>query len=188
MFSGVDGDEVELPGDTPEIISVYFSPDPGNHRVIAVSFREAFKTPRNVAPIIDSIEHKYPKDITFSIGSKGIGSADRVRCWRYDQRMRLMSKATAGREWGNSYSRPYAFLTNNLPESFYEQRTVALDAGLQSTTDNDNLTSGFGIVLYDESAMYRSVNQSAELFKKFKADQVQKQADSSKDSSAPVKF
>jgi hypothetical protein len=187
-FAGTDGDDIELPGDNPEIVSVYFSLDPGNHRVIAVSLREQFKAPRTVSSIIDSVEHKYPKDITISKDERTHGGSQVLRYWRYDSRMRLMSDAAAKQEWHGEYSQPYVLDSSGLPSQIYESDTVALDAGVNSIRDNNQLTDVFGIVLYDESALYRSLGLSDAFLKKFKADQVQKQADSSKDSSAPVKF
>jgi len=176
-------DTAKLPGDEQERISVYFSADPGNHRVIAISLREKFKTPRTVSSIIGSIEQKYPKDVTSSTNNNG----GPIHFWRYDQRMRLMSNAAAQQEWHGSYSRPFDFDSSNLPSVANEGDAVALDAGVDFNGDNKQFTDAAGIVLYDESALYRYLEQSPALYNNFKAGQVQQQANQSKDS-APVKF
>jgi hypothetical protein len=186
-FAGHDGDDVELPGDEPKMITVYFSLDAANHRVLAVALQQKFKTPRAVSSIIESVENKYPKDITISVDARKRGGTDVLRYWRYDQRMRLMSNTAAKREWHGQYSHPYALGATGLPSQVYESDTVALDAGVDSIRDNNQLTDAFGVVLYDESALYRFLKQSEALLTKFKADQVQQQVDRSK-GSAPVKF
>jgi hypothetical protein len=187
-FAGHDGDSIELPGDDPEMISVCFSLDPGNHRVIAVSLQEQFKTPRTVSSIMDSVDRKYPKDVTTSQDARKRGGTAVLRYWRYDQRMRLMSNTAAEREWHGQYSRPYVLGANSLPSMTYEADRVALDAGVDATSDNNQLTNSFGVVLYDESALYRFLNQSEALLAKFKAELAQQAVDRAKQSSAPVKF
>jgi hypothetical protein len=178
----------KLPGDEPELISVYFNPDPGNHRVIAVSLQEKFKTPRAISSVIDSIQAKYPKDITASLD----GSGGRYRYWKYDSRMRLMSKAAAEREWatpmGGAFSSIGSMSGNNLPSWVNERNTVALDAGVVSSSENHELTSEFGIVLYDAGALVRFNQKSEAYFAKVKADQAQQEVDHARQSSSPVKF
>lgn len=186
-YYGCAEDSVLLPGDDGVLISVYLSPTPGNHRVIAVSLHEKFKSPRPVSSIVATIQQKYPKDITESDQN----AQAQWFSWRYDPRMRLMAKAAALRGWQSSMNAYHVadFSSDGaLPGMAYEGDGVAIDAAVDSTNENHELTNEFGVILYDEGALYRFNQDASQLFDALKSQKDNQELEHARQHDAPVKF
>ncbi len=181
-------DNYKAPGAEEEMVNVYFSPDSGSHRVIAVILKKRFASPKMKNSLLDSALRKYPELLTYR-------SEGRLR-WLFDGRGRVMSDKTARRLWWGSPSwEEDSYSSVGLPTELNYENGVSLDflipesvAKGSAATSNDALATSMRVRLYDENAVCRFVTTLKELSQQFDARQRQSEIDRVKSTNQEVKF
>ncbi len=144
-----------------DTVTVWFSPVPGQERVIAVQRKATFyKEPH---PAIVSLKNgvfaKYPKDqATFERQDASGYSVD----WVFDAQKRIMSASAAKRK--SRYSSD-----GRLPRNANPGDGIALSVNFGSNDQNAGLADSMSVILFDGNGLFRSIEQSQATYKALKA-------------------
>lgn len=183
-LAGCGDDSRIQPGDEAETVTAYLGPEPGNHRVIAVSLWKSFKTPSTVDAVMDGALKKYPADLT----AQQEESTVKYGFWRFDSRGRVMSADTAKRQ-NLLNTRISAFgPARALPAAVYEGLGVGIDLVINTDFKNQQIAKEFRISLYDEDALYKFTRQARAMYDAFHEKELKEETDKAKKSASPVKM
>ena len=145
-----------------ETMTVWFSPVPGQERVIAVQRKAPFE--KQPLPAIASLKQgifaKYPRDqITFE-SDEGYGGYQVD--WIFDFQRRIMSASSARR-------RNYAPARGDVPQQAHGGDGIGLSVRFGAYNQNAQLADSMSVTLYDGNALYRSIEQSQATYNALKA-------------------
>ena len=160
-----------------ETVTVWFSPVPGQERVIAVQRKAPFeKDPLPaVVSLKSSIFAKYPKDQATYENQDASGYSVE---WAFDAQKRIRP-ASAGKRRSYSPSR------GGLPNQVNEGDGFGLSVMFGSTNQAVGLAGNMSVSLYDGNALYKSVAQAQATYKTLKAKADTAEVDRSKGKSQP---
>jgi hypothetical protein len=145
-----------------ETVHVWFSPVPGEERVVAVERIKTFHT--DAAPPIDLLKSqlftKYPEDKA-SLEAAGTESPFTVD-WFFDPKGRLISKAAMKHKSASSNR-------GSFPSTVYAGDGVELSVAIGTSNENDKIASDLHMTLADGNGLFRTLEQSEATFKTRKA-------------------
>lgn len=177
------GEEAQ-PGDSPETVLVYFSPTPGQHRVIGVSLWRSFKTAATVDAVMDSALKKYPADFT----AKADRGYEKTWSWRFDDRGRVMSEDTARRQSLLNSSIDSGENGDGMPGTLYEGHGIGVDLAIGADYNNQQIAKEFRVSLYNEDALYKFIGEAKALYDAFHEKQLRDETEKARKAEAPVKM
>lgn len=160
-----------------ETVTVWFSPVPGQERVIAVQRKMPFE--KKPLPAVVSLQSgifsKYPKNQATYENQDASGYSVE---WTFDSQRRIRP-AAAGKK------RSYAPSRGGLPFQVNEGDGFGLSVMLGSTNEAVGLAGSMSISLYDGNALYKSAEQSRATYKTLKAKADAAEVEKSKGKSQP---
>jgi hypothetical protein len=159
-LAGCGADAKLLPGDQPEVVNVYFSPDPGSHKVVAVTLWKYLKPQLLVDAVVNQVLKKYPSETTDKRTFEG--PSPRMRwVWLFDGRGRLRSLEAAGRLSLHSLENPSnCCVTETRFAPWFGQPImpsggVDLEVSVLPDRGNAQVARAYQISLYDTRELSR---------------------------------
>jgi hypothetical protein len=165
--------------DDEEVIKVWFSPIPGQERVIAVQRSKTFyKDPKPaVASLRDGVFAKYSREQnTYEIQRGWVGTVG----WLFDSKKRIISSAAAKSKRIET--------TGGLPGSVNPGDGIALNVVFNGNSGNNQIADSVLVTLSDGDALNKSVEQAKATYAALKAQVDAKQIEKATKSSNQTKF
>ena len=160
--------------DDEETIGVWFSPVPGQERVIAVQRKKTFhkKAGTPMAALKGGVFSKYPKD---QVSCEKQDAYWYTADWQFDAKNRIKRKCSSGNR-------------GDFPSTVYLGDGIGLSIIFNSNNINTGLADNMAITLFNGDALYKSIGQTQATYKALKARADAKGIDKASKGQSQTKF